>query len=369
MSARKTIFLTGVTGTLGKEIVKKLLITTDDHLYLLIRRKNRFTHWDRVRKILAEMGLEIFLGTRVQVMEGDITRPGFGLEPHDLEILQREVTEFYHIAALTALNGSEAECMRINVGGTEEALKLAWQFRKSGCLERFFYFSTAYVSGSLRRFTALEDELPEQPYHANFYESSKYRAESKVREAMHAGLPVTIFRPSIVVGHSQTGAVSEFNVIYPFMKLFVHGLLSKLPTRLENSFNIVPIDFVVDAALAIARQENSVGRTFHLVTQQPPTMETLLELKEAEYPEIPDFEILDPDTFSKEALASNEQFVYEMLAPYLGYLNGLLGFDTTNTEKALEGTGVKFPKTDYDFCRTIFQYAVNSGYLIVPQKA
>ena len=92
-------------------------------------------------------------------------------------------------------------------------------------------------------------------------------------------------------------------------------------------------------------------------------------MREAEYPEIPELEILDPDTFSKESLGIEEQFVYEMLAPYLGYLNGSLSFDTSNTEKALANTEIQFPKTDYDFCRTLMQYAVDCGYLIIPEKA
>ena len=365
MLKRRAIFLTGVTGTLGKEFVKELILTREERLILLVRRKNRYSHWDRARKILSGYGLERYLGTRVEVLEGDITLPGFGLRAEDLDLLRHEVCEFYHIAALTALNGSKEDCQRINTGGAEEALKLAWDFRKNGVLERFFYFSTAYVSGSRQTYHAREDCLPERPAHANFYESSKYEAEKKVRAAMEAGLPVTIFRPSIVVGDSRTGEVSEFNVIYPFIKLFAHGILTVLPTHPENSFNIVPIDFVIQASSVISRQPDSIGKTFHLITREPPTIGMLLQLKQEEYPEIPPVEMIAPRDFKKENLDPMTQTVFDMLEPYLGYLNDSLTFDASNTEKALQGTGLDFPKTDYEFLKTLMRYAVDAGYLLV----
>ena len=244
-------------------------------------------------------------------------------------------------------------------------MKLARDLKERGRLERFFYFSTAYVSGSRQTYHAKEDELPERPVHANFYESSKYAAEKKVRAAMAEGLPVTIFRPSIIVGDSRTGEVSEFNVIYPFMKLFAHGILSILPSRPENSFNIVPIDFVVEASLCIARQKNSLGKTFHLVTEDPPTIEMLLRIKDEEYPAVPPIEIIPPDVFRAEDMDASSQNVFQILQPYLGYLNDHLTFDTANTRKALEGTAIGLPKTDYDFLKTLLRYAVSAGYLLV----
>ncbi len=365
MNKPRSLFLTGATGALGRELVREILTKTEDHLTLLVRRKQRFSHWDRVRKILAGYGLERFLGTRVEVVEGDVTLPGLGLKPDDLARLRSETREIYHIAALTALNASEEECNRVNLGGTEEILRLAHDFASQGVLERFFYFSTAYVAGSRQTYCSREDELPSRPAHANFYESSKYAAEGRVREAMRKGLRATIFRPSIVVGDSQTGEVSEFNVIYPFMKLFAHGILTKLPTQLENSFNIVPIDFVIRASFAISRQPDSIGKTFHLVTQDPPTIGMLLKLKEEAYPDVPEIEVIPPEDFTKENLNETEQIVFEMLAPYLGYLNDHLTFDTSNTERALARTDIPFPKTDYDFLRVITRYAVDAGYLVV----
>ncbi len=365
MNKAKALFLTGITGTLGKEMLRALLTTTDHRLYLLVRRKSgRYSHWDRVRAILEPWGLTRFLGTRVHVFEGDVTLPGLGLQTADFEELRKSVEEVYHIAALTTLNAGEEECRKINVGGTEEALKLAVALRKIGKLRRFFYFSTAYAAGSRQTYLSKENALPENPVFANHYESSKFASETRVRQAMADGLPVTIFRPSIVVGDSQTGEVSEFNVIYPFMKLFAHGILRLLPSRPNNAVNVVPIDFVIRASLAIANHPGSIGHAFHLVTKEPPTIKMLLDLRH-DFQEAPEVTIISPDDFTKERLSPNDRMVYEMLEPYLGYLNDGLTFDTTNTERLLEGTGISFPKTDMDFLRTLVRYAVDAGYLLV----
>ena len=361
----RVLFLSGSTGVLGRELVKEILKTTNDKIYLLIRRKYIHSHWDRARKILAEQGLEIYLGTRVQVFEGDVTLPGFGLKDYELARLKKEVTDFFHVAALTTLNAPEQDCQRVNVEGTKTALEIAWQLRDDGMLKRFVYFSTAFVSGSLQTYCAKEDELTSTPGFANFYESSKYQAETLIRQAMAKGLPVTILRPSIVVGDSETGEVGEFNVIYPFIKMFAHGIIKRLPTKPENAFNIVPIDFVIKASVYISGKEESIGKTYHLVTQEAPTIGMMIQMKEMEFPQFSPVEIVPIEEFEKGKLDAMEQVVFEMMEPYFGYLNDHLTFDVTNTQAILKDSGISFPKTDYQFLKTLCQYAVDQGYLIL----
>lgn len=363
--ANKLIFMTGATGVLGQDLIKELLETTDADIAILARAKNRKSHDERVRKILKSIGLDAHMGKRIRVVEGDVTQHKFGITKENLAFLEKEAKVFYHIAALTALNGTEKECQQINVGGTQHALELAWDLRKKGKLERFVYFSTAFVAGSVWQHCSKEDELPEKPKFANYYESSKYQAESRVRESMAKGLPVTIIRPSIVVGHSETGEVSDFNVIYPFFKLFAHGAISKLPTHVENTFNIVPIDFVIKATATIVKNPKSINKTFHLVSPHPPSIGMLLKLAKDEYPKVPSIEVMDIKDFQKTKLNVQEQMVFTIMEPYLGYLNGDLTFDMSNTREILRGTKVLLPKTDYKFLKTMIHYAVKAGYLVI----
>lgn len=359
----KAILLTGVTGAVGQDVINELLASSNDTLFLLIRHNKRLSSRERARRLLARYGYEGVLGARVHVFDGDVTDLRFGLEKADIDILRDNITDFYHIAALTSLNAEEKLCNRVNVGGTKTALQLAWDFYSNGALQRFHYFSTAYVVGSRQTYHSYEDSLPEKPKFANFYESSKFIAEKKVREEMGAGLPATIFRPSIVVGDSCTGKVSDFNVIYPFLRLFASGTISVLPTHLKNSFNIVPIDFVVKAAVAISRREDSVGKGYHLVSNNPPSIATMLKLKDEVYPGSRKIKVVDPESFKPSQRDIIGKMAYKMLVPYLGYLNEHLTFDTRNTLHGLGGTGIEFPCTGYDFLKKILGYAVDEGYL------
>jgi len=365
MSRPRCLFVTGATGALGKRFLRERLETTDDEVILLVRPKGRLTAEARARKILAAAGLEGPAAGRVEVVEGDVTEPGLGLGAADLGALRR-ADEFHHIAALTDLSGDEEKFRRANVDGTAEALRLAGDLCANGRLGRFFYFSTAYVPGSRRPYHATEDELAPDPAPVNAYEASKHAAEGLVRAAMAEGLPATIFRPSIVVGDSRTGEATDFNVLYPLMRVFVHGLLGVLPARPEATMNLVPVDFVIRAAEAIGRRADSVGRTYHLVTEGPPSLETLLRVKDVEFPTMPRIEFLDPALLAAGGGAPDPALLegYRMIEPYLCYLDNPLTFDATNTRQALEGTGVAMPLTDYHFLARILRYAVDRGYLL-----
>ena len=361
--ASKTLLITGATGGIGRELVRLFLEKTQDRLLLIVRPRPTDPPQERMAKLLNKMGINGQSKGRIEILPGDVSQPRLGLSTEDWKQAAHQTDEFYHIAALTSLGASWEEAARINLRGTLHSLDLAREAASKGKLRRFFYFSTAYVAGSLTPIHALEDELPENPSFANAYEETKHQAERKVREALAEGLPVTIFRPSIVVGDSERGAIAEFNVVYPFFRFFAHGLLKRLPSRLEHSFNIVPIDYVVQASFAIARREDSLGKTFHLVTENPPTLEMLLELKD-QYGGFPPVEVVRPEDFSVDDLDPREKEIFSALGPYLGYLGSTLTFDTKNTRTILRETGIAFPNTDRSFLKKIIDYAIEKSYFL-----
>ena len=363
MNKQKTLFITGITGGLGKELLELLLEKTENQLFLLVRPKGSESQETRIKKLLGRIGINGKAANRIQVFGGDVTQPRLGLVEKDWETVTSEADEFYHSAALTNLGATWDEAEKINLQGTLNLIELALEAKRKGRLRRFFYFSTAYVAGSRTPIHAMEDELPENPVFGNYYEATKFQAEKKVREELATHVPTTIFRPSIVVGDSKNGAISEFNVIYPFMRLFAHGLLKKIPSEIDHSFNIVPIDFVINAAFVLSQQTASIGKTFHLVSEDPPTLKMLLEVKE-EYGNFPSVDVVPPEEFSIEDLTHEERQVFSTLNPYLGYLDGILTFDTTNARKALKETGVSFPKTDRSFLKKLIDYAITRGYFL-----
>jgi len=139
-------------------------------------------------------------------------------------------------------------------------------------LRHFHHVSTCYVAGK-REGVILETELRHDAGYRNFYEESKYLSEMEV-EKLKGELPITIHRPSVVCGDSQTGETVKYDGVY----YLIHYLL-KWPNVLSLfnignhvvSLNLVPVDFVVDAMAALAFDERAIGRTVQLADPSPLT--------------------------------------------------------------------------------------------------
>ena len=119
------------------------------------------------------------------------------------------------------------ELRRTNVGGTANVLALARAIHQDHGLARFSHVSTAYVAGR-RQGPVPEDSLTDAYGFANGYELSKYEGELLVREA-RADLPISVFRPGMVIGDSRTGAIKTFNTLYFPLRLYLSGRLRVLP--------------------------------------------------------------------------------------------------------------------------------------------
>jgi thioester reductase-like protein len=164
----------------------------------------------------------------------------------------------------------------VNVEGTRAVLGLSRRARR---LARFHHFSSAYVSGD-RTGVVLEDELDVGQRFDDAYARSKFEAERLVRAAQPE-LPVTIYRPSMVVGDSRTGEIDRFDGPYFLALLLVAAPVPvplPLPPEGGAPLNAVPVDFVVEAAASIGANPEAVGRTVHLVDPAPWSVRRVYEL-------------------------------------------------------------------------------------------
>ena len=204
----------------------------------------------------------------LEVFTGDVADMHLGMEGVAWRTLLEEVTDVFHLAALGETGAGMPELERVNVEGTRNALELAQQ---CGRLRRFTHFSTAYVSGD-RAGVIAEDELEMGQGFRNAYEETKFRAEQWVRRASARGLPVTVVRPSSVVGPGQGSQAHAFRGEYHRALLAVTSPLASgepLPGEGLAPFHVVPLEYVVRAAFALSRDPRALGRTFHLVDPSP----------------------------------------------------------------------------------------------------
>ena len=353
----RRILLTG-TGTVGRDLLLAMLRRTDDRVAVLMRDRGRKPAAVRARALFDQLGLTEEERARVEVVRGDIRAEGFELDAPTQVRLQDATDVIVHTAAVTSLTADRQLCDVVNRDGTANALIFAERCYRVGRLQRFMHLSTALVAGADSSRRVQEDALPEAPMHANHYESSKHAAERIVRTAMHAGLPATIFRPSMVVGDSLTGRTRDFNVIYPLLRLLANGYLPRFPARPNARVHLAPLDFVVDAILRAMDEPWTIGLTFHLTAPEPPTVSELFACRTFFPPGAGRPQLCDPDTFDPSGLTARERELLESVSFCLPYFKSRLTFDTSNTARL-----VPLPVTDAAFLERLGRYAIESGYL------
>jgi long-chain acyl-CoA synthetase len=353
----RRILLTG-TGTIGRELVVPLLRGTSNRLALIMRDRRRQSAQQRADALFRELELTPNERARVEVFRGDVTSVGLGLAAETQTRLVEELDLIIHTAAATTLTADRALCDAVNRTGTANVLVLAERGYMAGRLQRVLHLSTAMIAGGDSVGTVREDDLPASPAHANHYEWSKYEAERIVRAAMHAGLPVTVFRPSMVVGETETGRTRDFNVIYPLMRIMASGYITRFPADPSARVHLAPLDFVVDAIVCAIEATWTAGRTFHLTSPDPPTVAQLFECEAFFPPGAPRPQLCPAAEFDPSRCTPRERDLLESVAFCFPYFNSGLSFETHNVRRLLP-----LPVTDSAYLTRLARYAVDNGYL------
>jgi thioester reductase-like protein len=324
----RTYLLTGFPGFLAGRLVPRLL-ADDGEARIVALVEPRMVQ--RARELAPD---------GVDIQPGDITDPKLGLDARTYERLAGEVVRVFHLAAVYDLAVGAELAERVNVQGTQHVIDLC---RRAERLERHHYISTAYVAGQ-RSGLILEEDLAAGQTFKNFYESTKFAAEVLVRASMDE-VPTTIYRPAIVVGDSQTGETQKFDGPYYLLRSMSGPLGSLLQVgRGDAPFNVVPVDFVVSAIAAGARDEEAVGHTLHLVDPEPVSSHELARLLAVEYtgrePKLP-----------LPAGVVDRSLKYAPVRKLFGgtprqsivYLNHPVRFDTAQAAEVLGRNGLRCP--------------------------
>lgn len=272
MLYRESIFITGFPGFIAGRLVEQLA-KPETQFFLLVQPQFVQKAMEEVEEIadFTNTPLESFV-----IVEGDITQPKLGISDEDLETIQYETTDVFHLAAAYDLGVSKDLAFKVNLEGTKNVNDFVCSLKN---LRRYSYISTCYVAGR-RGGQILETDLEHKAGFKNFYEETKYLAEIEV-DRLKSLLPVTIFRPSVVVGDSQTGETAKYDGIY-----YLINYLRKAPSLLrvlnvgnkDVRLNLVPVDFVVRSIVALSRDKRALGKTIAIADPTPLTTAELFDV-------------------------------------------------------------------------------------------
>ncbi len=344
--ADSTILFTGFPGFIGGRLIPRLL-EQDPAARVVALVEPRMV--EKARSAAAAID-----SARVLVEPGDITDPRLGLSAARYAELARSTTQVHHLAAIYDLAVPLAIAERVNVLGTQHVLAFC---RAAPNLERHHYVSTCYVAG-WRSGRVMEADLNAGQPFKNHYESTKFGAEVLVRASMEE-VPTTVYRPAIVVGDSRTGVTSKFDGPYYLLRS-MHAAVRRAPVlqtgREDSTFNVVPVDFVVDAIAAGAADPAAVGETLHLCDPNPISSAelnaTLARLYTGKEPTLR----IPPGLLDRSLqLSLVRKLSGGTPRESLIYLNHPVEFDTTRATEVLGRAGLACPRFA-DYAPTLVEF-------------
>lgn len=267
----RTSFITGFPNFMAVTMAREILAEHPKNQVGLLVQGKHLGAWEEFRRLLPEDHKP-----RVRAYTGDVVAMDLGLSGEEYAEIANDADYIFHLAGVYWMGADPQTAYRVNVEGTAEVLRLA---RECVRLRRFAYFSTAFVSGD-RTGVVLEEDLEAGQKFRNSFEETRFRAERLVRRHLDQ-LPLSIFRPSIVVGHSVTGEIDRITGPYFLMNAIVNWPVDvpiPLPGRGDAPMNMVPVDYVVSAARLLTRDPRGEGRTFHLTDPNPLPARRVFEL-------------------------------------------------------------------------------------------
>lgn len=353
-----TYFLTGATGAVGSAVAPLLMEHPETDLRLLIRAESDAALAERLNKLFAFWGWaeDDPRRRRIQALRGDASEPRFALDKPTYEALVNEVTHIVHCAASVRMNDPLENARRSAVGSATAILDLARTAHARGHLAKLEFVSTVGIAGK-RQGILPECWIDEPRAFHNSYEQSKAEAEELVRASIEReNLPITVHRPSMVIGDSRDGRIIHFQIFYFICEFLsgrkTHGLY---PDFGNVRLDVIPVDYVASAIANSSRSTACSGRIFHLCSgpQASPGLRELRQTVRDSFAthghELPRAITLPRGLFSllprAAALflpASNRKALMT-LPIYMDYLADQQGFANTQYLQWLEHQGSSLP--------------------------
>ncbi|QSJ14562.1 amino acid adenylation domain-containing protein [Nostoc sp. UHCC 0702] len=365
----KAILLTGATGFLGAFLLTELLQQTKADIYCLVRSDNLEDSHIKLQSILETYGIcnEVW-NYRIIPIVGNLSKPLLGLKIAKFQQLASTIDVIYHNGAWVHHIYPYSILKPANVLGTQEILRLASQVKTKAV---HFISSSGVVSSKVEsgvKIVREQDSLNENEFPSNGYCQTKWVAEKLVQTAADRGIPISIYRPSRISGHSQTGVFNSNDFLY---KLIIGCVQLGSAPDIDIKENIVPVDYVSKAIVHLSKQEESIGKTFHLVHPQTLHSSTLIDhilslgyaIEQISYNQWREKLLNITQGSLEHPLYSLMPFFPARQAQEENSNSGFLQLDNQNVINGLVGTSIDCPPIDNQLLSVYFYYLMEQGFM------
>lgn len=333
--AVKVYFITGATGFLGEHILETILAEDSTAIcYCLVRESS-------VNKLAVN-------SDRVFPVKGDVSLNHLGIPAQQYQELTQKVTHIIHSAAIVQFEKPKAFLEAINVQGTGHVIEFAKACQQNNPEFKVLgHISTAYVAGR-RKGIVREQDLSDVSGFKNNYELTKFASEKLVHEAKQT-LPVIIFRPSIILGHTETGYCHRSNVLFPTVQIVkkIPFSVVPLPSNKNALLDLVPVDYVAKSVYFLMKVPDAIGKTFHLTSG----LDNELSMKQTikKYAQVFSVNMFFVPTFLWQvvrpilSLSKKGQYYVKAAGPFWLYSISNPQYSNEETQKFLNQFGIQCP--------------------------
>lgn len=363
MSVLTTHFITGTTGFVGSHLAYRLL-QEGQRVVAMVRAENPDTARTRLLQVLATINASNSLPVQnLTVFAGDVRDKPETIVRNLRAVYAEPIDTIWHSAVTFKFREQDLpEIRSINIQGSRNIIQTSLLLNGAQPRPRYMHVSTAYSSGRL------QGKVPERivestPDYRGLYEWSKHKVELEVARFQEShGLDLTVLRPAIIVGCDDSMSVTHsgyYQVIGTIYKLYLmykrkYGadFNNTIPLRFEADpqmrLNLVPIDYVIDSMVALARKPaicNRELKVFNLINENAPVLRHIVEVTEASLG-ITGLTIVDSSAFEHTPMNAREKIFARAISFQAPYIKEDVVFETRHFRTLVKEDEVSVPVVD-----------------------
>jgi len=326
------LFLTGVTGFLGGELLVELSKRNDvDKIYCLVRAQNEAKALARLKKVF-DLHSDHFDPEKVIPIVGELSDDNLADTLINNPLI-KNVDTIIHSAANTSFTKIYDEIVeKVNIGGTHQLLRWAKTLTH---LNLFTYVGTATICGTaVKDCVVTEDMSPNlTAKHLVKYSYTKMIGELILKDYLPED-KILVVRPSIIMGDSRDWVPRSYVILWALATL---NHMRLLPMHTHSNIDIISIDYATRSIIELVFNKKRKYRVYHIssgaasITTPKQATDAIKHL----FPDKPDFKFVSKSLLtSMKKWSKNSTLVDDQnpLFKHKEYLDYWLNYFGDNTK-------------------------------------